>query len=112
MPLRPLRDFSLRAFAVTLLAVSVAAWVQKPASKTPTLPLGSGRSAVIAQCSQCHGLRRIIAAHLDRAGWENVVDDMVQRGADLTDAQVKIIVSYLALHFPKQRHPDPGLNHE
>ncbi len=64
------------------------------------LPQGRGHQEFVRVCTGCHpaedavkGLRR------SRQGWQQIVDDMVVRGAEGTDEELKRIVDYLTEHF-------------
>jgi len=50
------------------------------------------------QCATCHTIKRIEAANLDRVGWERTVDQMIDKGARLNEAERKIVVDYLSGH--------------
>jgi mono/diheme cytochrome c family protein len=63
------------------------------------LPEGEGRDVVESVCSQCHGLRYITDSVLEREGWENIVADMMSRGAPLDDSEVDMVVDYLTASF-------------
>lgn len=65
------------------------------------LPEGPGRSAVQQVCAQCHSIQ-IVTSHRDtRAGWVQVVGNMVSRGAEMSDEDADLIIKYLAANFPK-----------
>lgn len=46
-------------------------------------------------CLSCHDIRPIQTAAYDRAGWTNVIDSMVQKGAEVKDADKPVLVDYL-----------------
>src|SRR5262249_42406113 len=50
---------------------------------------------VQTKCTQCHGLDEIQAEKTDRAGWQELVDAMRSRGAELTNDEATIVVNYL-----------------
>jgi competence protein ComEA len=66
-----------------------------------TLPEGPGKDTVQQACSQCHGLRSVVVAKHTRQEWDNVVTDMIGRGAALIEPDIPAIVEYLAKSFPK-----------
>ncbi len=63
------------------------------------LPEGEGKDVVESVCSQCHGLRYITDSAMEREGWENIVADMMSRGAPLDDSEVDMVVDYLTASF-------------
>ena len=49
------------------------------------------------KCSACHATSRPLGKNKDRAGWEGTVKRMQgKRAGHLSDAEVEIIVNYLA----------------
>jgi len=65
------------------------------------LPEGEGKKVVERMCVQCHGLD-VATGHRDtKEGWQQIVDDMVNKGAVGTDEEIKTLVEYLAKNFGK-----------
>ena len=81
--------FVLFAFAVTLPA----------ADKLPDAP---GKAAFVRVCGDCHGPEAVTGMGHDRSGWKDVVDEMVDKGATASAAEVKEIIDYLVRAFPKK----------
>ena len=69
-----------------------------------TLPDGDGKLIAERMCSTCHGLEEITHVRNTEARWATVVDDMVARGAQGTDAEIDVLIRYLAAQFG----PDTG----
>jgi competence protein ComEA len=65
------------------------------------LPDGPGKEAVQQNCVRCHLLRSLVAARHTRLEWDNVVTDMIGRGAVIPENEIAAIVDYLARTFPK-----------
>jgi competence ComEA-like helix-hairpin-helix protein len=65
------------------------------------LPDGEGKATVERVCSKCHGIESVARARNTREGWNRVVDDMVERGAEGTDEDLERIVNYLAKNLGK-----------
>lgn len=63
------------------------------------LPEGPGRAATVKVCSVCHQVERATAVRLTREGWQNVLADMVQRGAKASDDELRQVLDYLSAHF-------------
>ena len=57
---------------------------------------------VLARCSLCHGVDLIAQQRLDRSRWQATVRKMVHWGADLSEAEVALLVEFLATRF----HPN------
>lgn len=58
-----------------------------------------GRATFQRSCSPCHNTRRVTSHRLSHAGWENVVDNMISRGAKATPEEQEQIVGYLTANF-------------
>jgi len=66
---------------------------------SPELPDGTGRELVARACSQCHSIEIVLQARFSRGQWEARIDEMIARGAKLTDDDIDVIADYLAAHF-------------
>jgi virginiamycin B lyase len=67
-----------------------------PAQK---LPDGKGKEVVEAACDGCHGLDQIIGRAWSADKWRSVVKSMIDKGAVLSDDELKTVVDYLAANF-------------
>jgi quinoprotein glucose dehydrogenase len=75
-------------------------WLRAAASTTPvSLPADSGKALMERMCTRCHGLENIVASRRTAIEWGNVVDDMVSRGAQGTDAEIDQVIQYLTKNF-------------
>jgi hypothetical protein len=97
-----------RGFVLGCLTLLLAAAASLPAHGSPqddahakgsTLADGEGKELVVEKCSTCHDLDRIPARRRDRYGWEDVVDSMRSRGAEISDEERTKIVDYLNAHY-------------
>jgi glucose dehydrogenase len=68
-------------------------------ANSAAMPDGAGRPIVQKQCAVCHALTVVTAKHASRGEWEQVVNQMVSRGADLTDDEIDAVIGYLAKHY-------------
>ena len=64
-----------------------------------TLPDGPGKELTEKMCTPCHTLANVLKARLTKERWTAVVDDMVARGAEGTDAEIERVTNYLATNF-------------
>jgi competence ComEA-like helix-hairpin-helix protein len=71
------------------------------AASASALPGGKGKTDLMSTCTQCHGLDLITQKRQTREQWSTTVDQMQERGAEVTDEQAVLIVEYLAAHFGK-----------
>lgn len=66
------------------------------------LPEGPGKAIVQRTCgATCHSLDAVTGQRRDRTAWAAMVDNMIARGANAKDSDVKSIVDYLVTHFGK-----------
>src|SRR5262245_41397623 len=65
------------------------------------LPDGAGKETVQQACTRCHLMRSVVVARHTRQEWDNIVTDMVGRGAVITEGEMATIAEYLAKAFPK-----------
>ncbi|CAN5775301.1 hypothetical protein BH18ACI4_BH18ACI4_00590 [soil metagenome] len=67
------------------------------------LPDGEGKALILATCVQCHAsLGYVLGLRKDISGWRRTVDDMISRGAQVTEAEAEIINGYLNKHMAKE----------
>lgn len=82
---------------LAVLAVFVTPmYAQSPAN---ALPAGNGKDLVAVACTQCHGLKLIVALRDGPVGWKHFVDDMILRGAQLNPQEADTVAQYLARNF-------------
>ena len=83
--------------AALLVFVALASPAQAPDG---TAPATTGPDAVAANlvntvCASCHSLDRVKNKTADNAGWSTTVARMKEKGANLTDEQVPVVVDFL-----------------
>jgi mono/diheme cytochrome c family protein len=78
------------------IVTGLHAQAQSPAN---VLPAGNGRDLVAVACTQCHGLKLIVALRDGPVGWKHFVDDMILRGAQLNSQEADAVAQYLAKNF-------------
>jgi competence protein ComEA len=74
------------------------------ASDQNTLPPGEGQAIVQQKCVSCHALKVVTGKKASRQQWSTTVDQMITRGADVSEDDVETLVDYLAKNFG----PAPG----
>ena len=113
---------SAAVLALAPLAVFAAAQAQTapaapPPAPTPAVVLaplspeqalaafapGEGREVTAKACGTCHQPALIIGKKYDAENWSRVVDQMVDRGAVVADADYDTVVNYLAAHYGPQK---------
>ena len=95
------------------LPLTAAALVTALAATAGAQQPDRGEQILNASCSGCHDLRPIQTSAHDKEGWNDVVQNMLQKGADVSDADVPVLVNYLVdAHgpLPDGRGKDVVLN--
>ncbi|HEX4770034.1 MAG TPA: cytochrome c [Bryobacteraceae bacterium] len=74
------------------------------------LPEGPGKAITQKICSGCHAAEIVLGHRDTKEGWEQIVSNMVDKGANGTDEEFNIIIDYLATYLPKKSaaKPDTG----
>ena len=70
------------------------------------LPDGKGKEVVETTCTECHTLERVRAQRRDEEGWNAILREMLESGAQIETNDIKTIVDYLSQHFG----PDAKVN--
>ena len=58
-------------------------------------PAQDGATLLEARCSTCHSADRAKQVNKTRDGWDQTVTSMINRGAQLTEAETVVLVDYL-----------------
>src|SRR5215216_1461426 len=82
------------AFVLTLASVTAAGSAGPVAAMAAELPPGPGKDTLVRVCSDCHGVDLVEGQRRTRGQWKELVDDMVARGANSSDEDVKAIINY------------------
>lgn len=72
-----------------------------------------GERILNVSCGGCHDLRPVQASAKDKDGWNEVVQNMLQKGADVSDADLPVLLDYLVEHhgpLPDGKGKDVVLN--
>ena len=80
--------------SLTLVALGLRATAQV------TLPEGPNRELVSRACSTCHDLGMVTGAARSREGWDGTIDDMISYGMNITPAERRLVLEYLATYLP------------
>ncbi|MGD0909458.1 MAG: cupin domain-containing protein [Candidatus Acidiferrales bacterium] len=85
-------------FSVILLAAATRA-AQGQSKWADMLPDAPGKEIISKNCQLCHTLERVVTSHREKAEWEDLVSQMVDRGCPIDDKDVPAAISYLAASF-------------
>jgi hypothetical protein len=83
--------------AALLLLVALAILAQAPNGAAPAFqgPDAVAANLVNTVCASCHSLDRVKNKTADGAGWTTTIARMKDKGANLTDEQVPVVVEFL-----------------
>jgi competence protein ComEA len=81
--------------------LSTCAGIASGQEKQSALPDGPGKESLQKVCSNCHELEAVTSARHTKAGWQQIVEDMIARGAEGSDEQMEAALSYLMTFFGK-----------
>jgi competence protein ComEA len=70
-----------------------------PLASAQDLPEGKGKDVVDQICSSCHGPDLITSRRASKEEWNDIVGDMISRGASATSEQIQTIKDYLTKYF-------------
>lgn len=96
-----------------MVVMSAHAFAQAapPASPNDSLPDGPGKPIIQRACANCHSLKVIVSKKATKDDWTKTVNEMVTRGADLSDDEIDKVIDYLATNFkpdnPKIEYSTP-----
>ena len=82
--------FALAITSALSLSVDVATGSQQEAKSSL-----NGEEVFLNRCSTCHGTERALVAPRTRKGWEGVLAEMLNNGAQLETGELEAIVAFL-----------------
>jgi cytochrome c5 len=63
------------------------------------MPDGPGKDLVLTICTQCHDLQRVKRTQLSPEGWLEILENMLNEGAPLSEKDLPDVLRYLARNF-------------
>jgi cytochrome c5 len=82
---------------------------QPTGSRGMSRPDAQGRHVVQEACSVCHELELIYQSRRSSSEWEQLVNDMIGRGAALLDGEREQLLQFLAKYYAPE-HPRTNIN--
>lgn len=86
----------LSATALSLFLISAAPVFAQD------LPDGAGKDVVVKACTSCHDADNFTSKKHNKDEWKSVVDTMIGYGAEISDEDSEVIVTYLTKNFGKE----------
>jgi competence protein ComEA len=91
----------LCGIAITTVCLVLGSRAFAADEEAKLLPEGPGKELVGRMCFECHGAGNFRKVRLSRDAWSEQVADMVDRGAQGTEAELTAVVDYLTQNFGK-----------
>ena len=88
--------YSLNGRAAEPAPITLKAAPGGQAQVAASLPDEKGKAELIRICTPCHGTDTFSHSRMSREEWQGEVNSMVARGARGTDAEIQLVVDYLA----------------
>lgn len=63
------------------------------------LPDGAGKAATLRVCGKCHSPEKAASLHQTRTAWEDTIMKMIKLGAQGSDEEFELILTYLSKNF-------------
>jgi competence protein ComEA len=89
----------LMSFRCWIAGVIACLVIGLPARSQTALPEVSGKALTDRMCKLCHPISEIVKIKRTRDGWQAMVENMVSRGAQGTEAEISLMIEYLTKHF-------------
>lgn len=80
-------------------STSASAPAQADTTPVDPWPAGPGKNLFLQTCSSCHGPENVIGHNLDVGGWTDVLNQMIQNGAQGSNDDFSAILQYLVTNF-------------
>jgi glucose dehydrogenase len=99
---------SLLRFGWPLAALAFRAtlcFAQSSSAPASDLKEAAGKAAVERMCTPCHGLSVVTATRRSKSEWQDVVANMIRRGASGSNEETAQVIQYLATHFGEASRP-------
>jgi hypothetical protein len=80
------------------------------AQTTAPMPDGPGKAVIQKACAGCHSLKVVTSKRATHDEWAALVDQMISKGAEVSDDDLEVVVQYLATHYGpvKDRNATPA----
>lgn len=85
-----------------LMVPALAVFLQSEAELAESMPEGEGKAMVTSVCTTCHSLGNVLNIRSSREDWEQSVNEMIARGAQIFPDEMETIVNYLAANYGTQ----------
>lgn len=78
------------------IVILIAACAQPTPTPTEPEPTADEIEAlIIERCSECHSADRVFQADYDADGWSEEIDDMIRKGAEVSEEEKALMIEWL-----------------
>jgi competence ComEA-like helix-hairpin-helix protein len=95
-------NITTKSFLIAFAALGITG-----AALAQDLPAGKNKDLVQRACTSCHELDISDSQRMTRDQWWDVVQEMVGRGANLSDEEIEQVSDYLAANFGPLKKDSP-----
>jgi competence ComEA-like helix-hairpin-helix protein len=97
----PSSSFGLGASVLLASALLAAAPLRPSAGRQPPVGAADDQGAVLLSqmCSECHDVARIVSHRQTKAGWQDAINQMIEKGASGTGTDFQRVFEYLVLDY-------------
>ena len=74
------------------------------------LPDGPGKAVTVRVCGKCHSPEKAASLHQDQDDWTDTIAKMVKMGAQGSDDDFNVILTYLSKNFGPIAGDDVNVN--
>jgi len=79
---------------IAIITLMGCASMDKAIAENPSSPAMQGKMLLEQRCTVCHSLDRVNAMNTDQAGWDKIIDRMIQKGAKLNAEERQKVIDY------------------
>lgn len=90
---------SIMIFALPLWSMAAQTAPSTTVPAAPSLPDGPGKAIVQRACVACHNIDVVTSKRANPQQWDQLVNQMVSRGADMSDEEIDVVIQYLSSHY-------------
>jgi uncharacterized membrane protein len=86
---------ALLLLAILVLAISACSNTAAPADTDTNGEVDEVKALIDERCSVCHSVSRVYDASYDEAGWSDVIDHMIEKGAEVNADEKALMIDWL-----------------
>ena len=81
---------------ILLTLIAACAQTTAPETTAPETDTTDTRALIVDRCSECHSVDLVFnAEYTTEAEWSETIDEMIDRGADVSPEEKELMIEYL-----------------